>query len=305
MLFGGIEGGGTKFVCAIADETGVILADARFPTVDPQTTLNQAITFFKQAEVLNNQPLAGIGIGSFGPVDLNPASPHYGYITKTPKAGWSFTDVVGAVRAAFPNLPIGFDTDVNAAALAEHRWGAAQRWSTFIYFTIGTGIGGGVMVEGNLLHGLIHPETGHLLMPKHPADPLERGVCPFHPNCLEGLASGPSLQARWRVPGETLPTDHIAWEIEAHYLAHACAAMMVSLSPQGIILGGSVMHQRQLFPRVREITQGLINGYLTHEALADLEHYIVPPGLGDRAGVLGSVALGLAAYESEHTEHTS
>lgn len=305
MLFGGIEGGGTKFVCAIADESGVILADARFPTVDPQTTLSQAITFFKQAEVQHTEPLAAIGIASFGPVDLNPASPTYGHITKTPKAGWSFTNVAGAVRTAFPNLPIGFDTDVNAAALAEHRWGAAREWTTFIYFTVGTGIGGGVMVQGQLLHGLIHPETGHLLLPKHPDDPLARGVCPFHPNCLEGLASGPSLLARWGVPGETLPADHPAWEIEAFYLAHACVDMMVSLSPEGIILGGSVMHQRQLFPLVRARTQALLNNYLTHEALADLEPYIVPPGLGDRAGVQGSVALALAAYESDQAERAS
>lgn len=305
MLFGGIEGGGTKFVCAIADESGVILEDARFPTVDPTNTLAQAITFFKQAEVMHTQALSAIGIASFGPIDLNPASPTYGYITKTPKAGWSFTNVVGTIQAAFPNLPVGFDTDVNGAALAEHRWGAAQQWTTFVYFTVGTGIGGGAMVQGGLLHGLIHPEMGHLMLPKHPNDPLARGVCPFHTACLEGLASGPSIKERWSASGETLPADHPAWDIEAYYLAHACADLMVTLSPQGIILGGSVMHQAQLFPLVRRHTQALINNYLTHEALASLDAYIVPPGLGDRAGVQGSIALAIAAYESAPSENAS
>lgn len=297
MLFGGIEGGGTKFVCAIADEHGKIIADARIPTTDPKTTLDQAVAFFKEAEQAQQQPLSALGIGSFGPVDLNPASEHYGYITKTPKPGWPFTDVVGPIRAAFPGLPVGFDTDVNAAALSEHRWGAAQNWTTFVYFTIGTGIGGGAMVQGKLLHGLIHPEMGHILLPRHAEDPLERGVCPFHPNCLEGFANGPSLQARWNAPGETLPVDHPAWEVEAFYLAHACADLMVTLSPEGIILGGSVMHQEQLFPLVRQKTLGLLNNYLTHDALVNLDDFIVPPGLGDRAGVMGSLALGLAAYE--------
>lgn len=294
MLYGGIEGGGTKFVCAVGDDTGRILNEIRFPTVDPQTTIDQAIVFFKKQEVLHSQSLAGIGIGSFGPVDLHPGSEHYGYITQTPKAGWTFTDVAGPVQAAFPNVPVGFETDVNAAALGEHRWGAAQSWDTFVYFTIGTGIGGGGMVAGRMLHGLIHPEMGHILLQRRDDDPLARGVCPFHPNCLEGLASGPAIQARWGTPGQDLPPDHPAWDLEADYLAQALTSVICTLSPQGIILGGSVMHQRQLFPLIHAKTFAYINRYLTHPLYASpdaLAPYIVPPGLGDQAGVLGALAL--------------
>jgi fructokinase len=301
MLYGGIEGGGTKFVCAVGNEAGDILAEIRFPTVAPGTTLNQAITFFKKTDVLKTESLGAIGIGTFGPVDLDPDSPDYGSITCTPKAGWAHTDIVGPVQDAFPNIPVGFDTDVNAAALGEQRWGAAQDWDTFIYMTIGTGIGGGALVDGRLLHGLIHPEMGHILLPLHPDDPLARGVCPFHGNCLEGLASGPALEARWGVPGEELPADHPAWDIQAYYLAHALVDFMATLSPQGFVLGGSVMHQTQLFPMIRAQGRALANGYFVHPALDDLARYIVPPGLGDQAGVLGSIALAIAAHE----EHTS
>jgi len=295
VLFGGIEGGGTKFVCAVGDDSGEILARQRFPTVTPQTTLHQAITFLKNQEVLRGERIAAIGIGSFGPVDLDPASEHYGHITRTPKPGWAFADVVGSVQLAFPDVPVAFDTDVNTAALGEHRWGAAQDWNTFAYLTVGTGIGGGVIVDGRMLHGLIHPEMGHVLLPRRDDDPLARGVCPFHPNCLEGLASGPSLEARWNVPGETLSPDHPAWDLEAYYLAHALADFMCTLSPQGIILGGSVMHQQQLFPLIRQKVHDLLNGYLVHPRLDDLDSFIVPPGLNDDAGVRGAIALAQAA----------
>ncbi len=299
MLLGGIEGGGTKFVCAVGDETGRIHQWVRIPTIDPAHTLDAAITFFKKQEVLRNEPLAAIGIGMFGPVDLNPASEHYGYITTTPKPGWAFTDVVGPVQRAFPDLPVGFDTDVNAAALGEQRWGAAQAWDTFIYMTVGTGIGGGGMLAGRMLHGLIHPEMGHVLLTIRADDPLERGICPYHPNCLEGLACGPAIQARWDAPGESLAPDHPAWDLEAHYLALALVDFMVTLSPQGIILGGSVMHQGQLYPLVRQKVRALLNGYLVHPRLETLEDYIVAPGLGDDAGVLGSIALGQAALAAD------
>jgi fructokinase len=299
MLFGGIEGGGTKFVCAVGDETGQIHQWVRIPTIDPAHTLDAAIAFFKKQEVLRNERLAAIGIGSFGPVDLDPASEHYGYITRTPKEGWAFTDVVGPVQKAFPDVPVGFDTDVNAAALGEQRWGAAQDWDTFIYLTVGTGIGGGGMLAGRMLHGLIHPEMGHVLLPVREDDPLARGVCPFHPNCLEGLACGPAIRARWDAPGETLAPDHSAWDLEAHYLALALVDFMVTLSPQGIILGGSVMHQQQLYPLVRQKARALLNDYLVHPRLQTLEDYIVPPGLGDDAGVLGALALGQAALAAD------
>lgn len=298
MLYGGIEGGGTKWVCAVADENGTIITRERFPTGEPGATVQRAVQVFKDFEAERGEKLAAIGIASFGPVDLNRESPHYGHITDTPKPNWDYAPVARPVQDAFPDIPVGFDTDVNGAALGEHRWGAAQNWDTFVYFTVGTGIGGGGMVGGTMLHGLIHPEMGHILLPMHPDDPLDRGVCPFHPNCLEGLANGPSLKARWNTPGEDLPADHPAWEIEAYYLAHACEAVSVILSPQGIILGGSVMHQHQLFPMVRARTAELLNSYLKNDRLlTGMEDYIVPPGLGDDAGVLGAIALAMQAQE--------
>ncbi len=300
MLLGGIEGGGTKYVCAVADEQGTLLHRTVIPTTNPETTLDQVISYFKEQEAARGEKLTTIGIGSFGPVDLQRGSPHYGYITSTPKAGWQYADVVGPIKAAFPGIPVGFDTDVNTAALGEHHWGAAQNWDTFIYLTVGTGIGGGGMLGGRLMHGLIHPEMGHVLLPKHPDDPLARGVCPFHPNCLEGLASGPALKARWGVSGETLPVDHQAWEIEAYYLATAVMDFLCTCSPQGVILGGSVMHQKQLFPLVRKEVFRLVNHYLVHPRMETLEDLIVPPALGDDAGVKGAIALGrLAMDEAE------
>ncbi len=298
MLYGGIEGGGTKWVCAVADEQGTIIARERFATGEPEATVAQAVGVFKAFEDRRGEKLAAIGIASFGPVDLNRDSPYYGYITETPKPGWTYANVVGPVRSAFPGVPVGFDTDVNGAALGEQRWGAARDWDTFVYVTVGTGIGGGGMVSGTLLHGLVHPEMGHILLPMRDDDPLDRGVCPFHPNCLEGLACGPAIQERWGQPGQDLPPDHPAWDLEAYYLAHACEAITAILSPQGIILGGSVMHQQQLFPLIREKTGALLNDYLKHaRLLGDMADYIVPPGLGDDAGVMGAIALAMQAQE--------
>lgn len=298
MWYGGIEGGGTKWICAVANEQGEIVARVRFPTVEPDATVAQAVGVFKDFEAQQGEKLTAIGIASFGPVDLNRASQYYGYITETPKPGWSYADVAGPVQAAFPDVPVGFDTDVNGAALGEQRWGAAQDWDTFVYITVGTGIGGGGMVNGTMMHGLIHPEMGHIVLPMRDDDPLDRGVCPFHPNCLEGLANGPAIAQRWGQPGQDLPHDHPAWDLEAYYLAHACEAITAILSPQGIILGGSVMHQQQLFPLIREKTAGLLNGYLKHDRLlSGMDDYIVPPGLGDNAGVMGAIALAMRAAE--------
>ncbi len=297
MLIGGIEGGGTKFVCAIGDASGQVLHRERIPTTTPEETLRRSVEYFQAQQAQRGEKLAAIGIASFGPVDLNPASPHYGFITRTPKPGWSYADVAGAVRRAFPDIPVGFDTDVNGAGLAEHRWGAAQAWQTFVYITVGTGIGGGGMHEGRTLRGLIHPEMGHILLPIRPDDPLKRGVCPFHAYCFEGLASGPSIEARWGQRGETLPPDHPAWELEAHYLAHAIMDIMAVLSPEGFVLGGSVMHQRQLFPMIRAKVAELANAYFVHPRLETYEDYIVPPGLGDDAGVCGAFALAMGALE--------
>ncbi|MFB0536895.1 MAG: ROK family protein, partial [Anaerolineae bacterium] len=262
-------------------------AETSFPTSTPDHTIGQAIAFFQQ----QSEPLAAIGISSFGPVDLRPASPTFGYITTTPKPGWANADVVGPIRGAF-DIPVGFDTDVNGAALGEYRWGAAQGLDTFVYLTIGTGLGGGGMVNGKLMHGLIHPEMGHMRIPHDlDRDPFD-GLCPFHGDCLEGLAAGPALEARWGQRAETLPLDHPAWELEANYLALGLVNLICILSPQRIILGGGVMQQAHLFPLIRDRVQQLLNDYLkTPTILEHIEQYILPPGLGNRAGVKGAIAL--------------
>ncbi len=284
-----MECGGTKFVCATG-ESGTILARTEFPATAPAETIARALEFFQA------QPqLQSIGIGSFGPVDLDPTSPKFGYITSTPKNGWRDTDLVGAVRRA-TGLPVAFDTDVNAAALGEARWGAAQGLDTFLYLTIGTGLGGGGMANGRLLHGLVHPEMGHIRVPHDlRADPFPGG-CPFHGDCLEGLVCGPALEARWGQRGETLPPDHPAWDLEARYIALGLATWICTLSPQRIILGGGVMRQAHLFPRIRAQVLTLLNGYIqAPDILEGIAQYIVPPALGGDAGVLGAIALAAMA----------
>lgn len=289
-LWGGIEAGGTKFVCAVAGDDGEILDQTAFPTTTPDQTIGQAIEFLQQQD-----ELAAIGISCFGPVDLAPGSPTYGTITTTPKPGWANTDIAGRIRRAF-DVPVGFDTDVNGAALGERRWGAAQGLDTFVYLTIGTGIGGGGLVNGKLMHGLVHPEMGHIRIPHDlKRDPFT-GACPFHGDCFEGLATGPAIEARWGQRGETLPTGHSAWELEAHYLALGVVNLVCILSPQRVILGGGVMQQAQLFPMIRNEVQQLLNGYVKAEAiLKRIDEYIVPPGLGTCAGVKGAIALAQAA----------
>ena len=289
-IYGGIEGGGTKFVCAVGSADGESLAETHFPTTTPEETLGRAITFFQeQTRVLG--PLSGLGVACFGPLDPDTTSPTYGRILATPKAGWAGADVVGALRSAL-SLPIGFDTDVNGAALGEWRWGAAQGLSTFLYFTIGTGVGGGAMVEGKLLHGLIHPEMGHIPLPHDYAQDPFPGGCPFHGDCFEGLASGPAMEKRWGQRAETLPPDHPAWDLEAHYIARAMQGFICSFSPHRIILGGGVPQQPALLPLVRAKTLAYLNHYVNSEAiLSHIDTYLVPPGLGGRAGVCGAFAL--------------
>jgi fructokinase len=289
-LFGGIEGGGTKFVCAVGTEAGDILSQTRLPTTSPDETLVRTVDFFqKQIQALG--PLTSIGIASFGPLDPRPASATFGHILPTPKPGWSNADIVGPLRTAF-NLPVSFDTDVNGAALGEWRWGAAQGLDTFIYLTIGTGIGGGGLFNGQLMHGLLHPEMGHIPLPHNKeVDPFE-GWCPFHGDCFEGLAAGPAMEKRWGQKAETLPADHPAWDLEAHYIALALQSLICTLSPQRIIIGGGVAQQSQIMPLVRQKTQALLNGYVqSAEILEHIDGYIVPPALGGRAGVLGAIAL--------------
>lgn len=292
-LFGGIEAGGTKFVCAIGSGPADIRDEIRFDTTTPQETLARSIEFF----IPWQSELAAIGIAAFGPVDLDPKSVKYGHITSTPKPGWTNTNLVGTIKRRL-GIPVGFDTDVNGAALGEHRWGAAQGLDTFIYLTIGTGIGGGGMVGGKLMHGLIHPEMGHILLRRDAETDPFSGLCPFHGDCFEGLASGPALEGRWGRPAKNLGEDHPAWALEAHYIALALESYICTLSPQRIILGGGVMNQDQLFPLVRSRVRELLNGYVQSPAiLKKIDKYIVPPGLGDRAGVAGALALAETAIQ--------
>lgn len=286
-LFGSIEAGGTKFVCAVGTGPQDIRDSIRFPTTTPDETITRAIAFFQRQP----ERVTAIGIGSFGPVDINLKSPTFGSITTTPKPGWANTDLLGRIQKAIP-VPIAFDTDVNAAAFGESRWGAAQGLDTFLYLTIGTGIGGGGLVNGELMHGLIHPEMGHMLIPHDvEADPYQ-GNCPFHGDCLEGLAAGPAMQARWGQSAETLPEDHPAWELEATYIAYGLVNLITAISPQRIILGGGVMSQPRIFSLVRRQVQSFLNRYVQHRAiLQEIDHYIVPPALGNWAGVLGAMAL--------------
>jgi len=291
-LYGGIEAGGTKFVCAVGTNPDDLI-ETRFATTTPEKTISQAAAFFKKYH--SKKPLATVGIGSFGPINLHPDSPSFGYITSTPKENWAETDIVGMLKKEL-NIPIAFNTDVNAAAFGEFHWGAAQGLSDFIYLTIGTGIGGGGMVNGGLLGGMVHPEMGHIFIPRHTKDIYE-GKCPYHKNqCFEGLASGPAIEARWGKSAKFLELDHKAWELEAYYISSALANYICTLSPQRIILGGGVMEQKQLLPMIHKSVKEILNGYIQADEILDhIEDYIVLPGLGNQAGILGALALAKTA----------
>ena len=282
-----METGGSKVICAIGTGPDDIRARVRIPIGEPLRTVGEAVAFFRE----HATPVAAIGIASFGPIDLDPHSATYGFITTTPKPGWAHTDVVKPFRDAL-GVPVALDTDVNGAALGEHRWGAARDVDPCVYVTVGTGIGGGGVVNGRRLHGLIHPEMGHLRLPHdRTVDPFP-GVCPYHGDCLDGLASGRALRERWGAPAEALPPDHPAWSLEATYLALGLIGIIAVLSPKRIVLGGGVMQQPTLLPRVRRRVVELLAGYVrAREIATDIEHYIVPPALGADAGVLGALAL--------------
>ncbi len=291
MLYGGVEAGGTKFVCAVGDRQGRILAERRFPTTTPEETLSQVVAFFRHASEAYGLKFSAVGVVSFGPADVDPESPNYGEIGATPKEGWEGTNIAAFVHRAL-RLPVVFDTDVNGAVWGEARWGAAQGLRTVLYITVGTGVGGGAIVEGNLLHGLRHPEMGHLIVPHDRVRDPFAGICPFHGDCLEGLASGTALALRWGRPAEDLPSEHPAWSLEAHYLALAVTSYILTLAPQRIIIGGGVMRQPILLPLIRAKVPRLLGGYCP---LPPMERYLVPPTLGDRAGVLGAIALAIDA----------
>jgi fructokinase len=299
-MLGAIEAGGTKFVCGIG--TGPDdLKTTQFPTSAPELTIQQAVDFFREE---GGARLEAIGIGSFGPIDLHRSSATYGHVTSTPKPGWANYDLVGSITKRL-DIPVWFDTDVNAALLGENTWGAAEGLTDAIYLTIGTGIGGGAMVFGKLLHGLIHPEMGHLRLPHDLARDPFPGVCPYHGDCLEGLACGPAMQARWGAPAGTLPSDHPAWALEAHYLALALVNLTVTLSPQRIVLGGGVMQQSHLFELIRRDFKSLMNNYLENDEVKDrLDRFIQPPGLPGRSGVLGALVLASWAASDGSSSHT-
>lgn len=275
-------------VCAVGDENGVVKDRTSFPTRQPEETFADMIAYYR------NWDIQALGIGCFGPLDLNRQSRTYGYITKTPKPGWGNCDIVGAFKDAL-GVPVGFDTDVNGAVLGEVTWGAAKGLDSAIYITIGTGVGVGVYVNGGLLHGLVHPEGGHILLIRHPKDTYE-GKCPFHKNCVEGLAAGPSIEARWGKKAAELADRDEVWEMEAYYIAQAITDYIFSYSPQKIILWGGVMHQEKLFGMVRKEVLNLLNGYVAHEMITEhIDQYIVPPALGEDPGIMGAIKLGLDA----------
>jgi fructokinase len=294
-ILGGIEAGGTKWECAIGSGPDDLRATETIPTTTPAETLARTVTFFERAG-----PVDAVGVGSFGPIDPALGSPTWGHITTTPKQGWAYTDVAGELGRRL-SVPVAFDTDVNAAAVGEHRWGAASGLDTFCYVTIGTGIGGGGLIRGAPMHGLLHPEFGHLRIPHDVAADPFAGVCPYHGDCWEGLASGPAIEARWGKPAAHLADVEAVWELEARYLALGLVSVISILSPQRIVLGGGVMNVAGLLQRVRAEVVALVGGYLDTPALGEeIDDYLVPPALGRRSGVLGAIALaeGVAASTS-------
>jgi len=291
-IYGAVEAGGTKFVCAIGDEGGKVLKEERFPTQDSASTLGRMWSFLRRGRE-EFGALAGVGVGSFGPVQLDRGHAHYGYITRTPKPGWSGTDIIGGLAREF-SCAVGFDTDVNAAALAEHRWGSARDVQNLVYVTVGTGIGGGALINGKPIHGVMHPEIGHLYPRRHPRDAAFPGICPFHGDCMEGVASGPAIQARSGASLADLDAAHVQWELEADYLGQLCAQLVLTLSPQRIVLGGGVMNQAQLLGPIRQRMRHWLADYVDRdEVLSPDSGYVVTPGLGERAGVLGALALAI------------
>lgn len=276
-------------VCAVGTREGKILEKVSIPTETPEVTMPRLLEYFQDKEI------ASLGIGCFGPVDLDRNSRTYGHILMTPKLAWRGYDICGYFRENL-KIPVGFDTDVNGSMLGECTWGCAKGLDTAIYITVGTGIGVGVIAGGRLLHGMQHPEGGHLLIPARQDDPY-KGKCPSHGHCLEGLEAGPAIEERWGAKGAALADRHEVWELEAHYLAYAVTNYILVLSPKKIILGGGVMHQQQLFPMIREKVKEMLGGYLETEELKDMDQYIVCPSLEDNQGILGAMKLGMDALE--------
>ena len=293
MRIGALEAGGTKMVCAIGNEKGEIFEKISIPTKTPETTMPEMIQWFKAKKI------EALGIGCFGPIDPDKDSPTYGYITSTPKLAWKDYNIVGAFEEQLC-CPVGFDTDVNGSALGEVTFGQAKGKKNIVYLTVGTGIGAGVYAEGKLLHGMLHPEAGHILMRRREDDHYE-GKCPYHKTCLEGLAAGPAIEERWGKKGIELQDRDEVWDLEAYYLAQALTVYILILAPQLIILGGGVMHQEQLFTRIRAYVKEMLNGYIKTKELEDIDHYIVPASLHDDQGIMGALELGRRAFEEKNS----
>lgn len=288
MLYGALEAGGTKMVLAVGNEKGEILEQKSIPTRTPEETMPEIISFF------NGKNIQALGVGAFGPVDVIKTSPSYGHILNTPKLAWRQYDILGTLKKAL-NIPIGIDTDVNGSCLGEMTYGSAKGLKNVIYLTIGTGIGAGIAVDGKLLHGMLHPEGGHILIGKNKND-KGVSVCPYHDSCMEGLAAGPSIEKRWGKSAKELVGNDEVWELEAEYIAKGLVNMILILSPERIILGGGVMHQKQLFPLVRKKVTEYINEYYQTEALKDMDTFIVPASLNDDQGIMGAIRLAELEY---------
>lgn len=289
MIFGALEAGGTKMVCALGREDGSIIEQVSIPTTTPEETIPLIINYFKDKEI------EALGIGSFGPVDVNKDSETYGFILDTPKTAWKYYDFLGNLKKEL-QVPMELDTDVNGSCLGEMTFGSSKGLDSVVYVTIGTGVGVGAAVNGQLLHGMLHPEAGHILLRQHPDDEFE-GNCPYHGTCLEGLAAGPAIEKRWGKKAVELKNDEKVWEIEAFYIAQALMNYILTLAPRRIILGGGVMHQEQLFPAIRKEVKRLMNDYLNTKELKDMEHYIVPASLNDNQGIMGCIQLAKLALE--------
>lgn len=288
-LYGGVEAGGTKFICMVGSGPDDVREQVRIATTAPAETLAKVIDFFERYARAGR--IQALGVGSFGPLDLDPDSRTYGFITNTPKPGWHNTDIVGPLRAAL-HLNVAFDTDVNAAALGEFVWGASRGADPSLYLTVGTGIGAGFIKDGKPLRGLHHPEMGHIPIRREPERDPFPGSCPFHGDCFEGLASGPAIAGRFSVPAERLPDDHPYWDVEAGYIASALTSYVLILSPRRIAIGGGILQRRFLLPLIRRKLVASLGGYVrSAEILERVEEYVVSPALGSQSGVLGALAL--------------
>lgn len=283
MRIGALEAGGTKMVMAVGNEKGEILDRVSIPTEEPQSTIPKIIHYFSEAKIEK------LGIGSFGPICLDQENRDYGHILETPKLAWRNYDILGKLKTGL-QVPCYLDTDVNVAAIGEATWGSSSDVKSSIYITVGTGIGAGIIVDGKPVHGLMHPEAGHILVKRYKEDTFEGG-CPYHHDCLEGMASGPAIEKRWGIPAKNLHDKIEVWELEAYYLAQAIMNYILIVSPQRIILGGGVMHQEQLLPLIRSEVKRLLQGYICMPELEDMENYIVLPKLQDDQGIMGCIQI--------------